>query len=351
MPFHVTSATLAPVFAAGLALVTLTGAVGAQDQPKDMLELTLATAETDINPTTDSVLKLAARLGLYEKHGVKVNIIELDGTPQAVAALNSGSAALADIGIDSAIRLRADNDLKLRGIGSGALGAPYLIAAKTAVATLGDLAGHSFAIADNGSLDHTLTQVVLAAKGVPADAPQYVAIGAPGVRAQALAAGKVDATTVSYGTFQPIADTPGIHILVTPEDFAAASPNLTKFIAALDTTIDKKHEALQRFVDALIDASRTFESHPDQWVDAVHAVRDDLTTDSLTRTAGFFGDRWCVNGCLLASEVEKTVKFVYSKPDFKDVKPVDPADLVDQDFVTQAISDLGAYSGPSLDKR
>jgi len=348
MPFQ---SPLSFALAIGGVVAALTGGAFAQSQPTDMLQLTLATAETDINPTTDSVLKLAARLGLYEKHGVKVTIIELDGTPQAVAALNSGAADLADIGIDSAIRLRADNGLKLRGIVSASLGAPYLIAAKDDISSLADLAGHSFAIADNGSLDHTLTQVVLASQGVATDAPQYVPIGAPSARVQALAAGRVDATTVSYGTFLPIASTPGIHILVKPEDFAAASPNLTKFIAALDTTIAGKHEALQRFVDALLDASRNFESHPDQWVDAVAAVRDDLKKDSLTKTASFFGDRWCVNGCLLPSELEKTVKFVYSNPDFKDVATVAPTDIVDQEFVTQAIANLGPYSGPSLDKR
>lgn len=347
MPFQLTPLPLAAVLAAGLTLATLSGAAHAQD----MLQLTLATAETDINPTPDSVLKLAARLGLYEKHGVKVTIIELDGTPQAVAALNSGAADIADIGIDAALRLRAENNLNLRGIVSASLGVPYLIVAKSEIATLPDLVGHSYAIADNGSLDHSLTQVVLAAKGVPADGPQYVAIGAPAVRVQALAAGKVDATTVSYGTYQSIADAPGIHILVSPDDFAAVSPNLTKFVAALDTTIDSKHEALQRFVEAVIDASRTFESNPSQWVDAVAAVRDDLKKDGLTKTASYFGDRWCVNGCLAASELEKTTKFVYAKPDFKDVKPVAAADIVDQDFVTQAVAKLGPYSGPSLDKR
>ena len=67
---------------AGLALLT-TGA-----HAQDMLTLKLATGEVDINPTANSILKLAARLGFYEKHGVKVEIVELDGTPQSVAALD-----------------------------------------------------------------------------------------------------------------------------------------------------------------------------------------------------------------------------------------------------------------------
>ncbi|MBI4046071.1 MAG: ABC transporter substrate-binding protein, partial [Devosia nanyangense] len=179
----------------GLALSALLGGTAFA---QDMLELKLATADTDINPTTDSVLKLAGILGFYEKHGVKVEIVALEGTPQAVAALNSGAVDLADISIDAALRLRADNNLPLRGVVAGTLGAPYLIASKADITKVEDLVGKSFAIADNGSLDHTYTQLVLSSMGVAADGPKYVAIGAPAARVQSLAAGKGDATTVSY---------------------------------------------------------------------------------------------------------------------------------------------------------
>jgi NitT/TauT family transport system substrate-binding protein len=318
---------------------------------QDVLELTLASADTDINPTTDSVLKFAASKGFYEKHGLKVNIITLDGTPQAVAALNSGAADIADIGIDAAIRLRADNDVKIKGIVSATLGAPYLIAAKAEIGSVNDLVGRSYAIADNGSLDHNLTQVVISALGVPADGPQYVAIGAPAARVQALAAGKVDATTVSYGTFLPVAETPGIKVLVSPEDFSAQSPGLSKFVATLESTIETKHEALQRFVDALLDASRHYAANPDVWVDAMAEARDDLSRENLQKTASFTTSRWCVNGCLSPRELEKTVSFVYANPDFKDVKKVTADDIVDQSFVTKALETQGIAETAGIDKR
>jgi NitT/TauT family transport system substrate-binding protein len=347
MLFHTLRKPVLSALTLGVTLVGLAGAAGAAD----LLKLKLATADTDINPTTDSVLKLAGKLGFFEKHGVEVEIVALEGTPQAVAALNSGAVDMADISIDAAIRLRADSDLPIRGIVSGTLGAPFLIAAKAEITSVEGLVGRSYAIADNGSLDHTLTQVVIASKGVAADGPSYVAIGAPAARVQALAAGKVDATTVSYGTFLPIADTPGIHILVSPEDFSAAAPGLSKFVAALDSTIESKHEALQRFVDALIDMSRAFEADPTQWVDAVAAVRDDLKKENLQKTADFLKGRWCVNGCLNPTEVEKTVTFIYSNPDFKDLKAVAAADIVDHDFIVKAIETLGAYETVGLDKR
>jgi NitT/TauT family transport system substrate-binding protein len=332
--------------AAGFAFAAPATSVLAQD----MLELKLATADVDYNPTTDSVLKLASRLGLYEKHGVKVEIVPLEGTPQVVAALNSGAVDLGDISIESAIRLRAENNVPIKGLVAGTLGAPFLIAAKSEITSVDQLAGKSYAISDTGGLDHTLTQIVLKSMNVAADAPAYVAVGAPAARVQALAAGKVDATTASYGTFLAVADTPGIHILVQPEDFSAATPGLSKFVAATETTIANKHEALQRFVEALIDASRLYAANPDQWVDAMAEIRDDLPRPTLEKTAAFLADRWCVYGCLSAGELEKTVAFTYQNADFKDVKVIPAEDLVDREFISKALEDLGAAEGTPVDK-
>jgi NitT/TauT family transport system substrate-binding protein len=332
--------------AASLAIAAPAPGVLAQD----MLELKLATADVDYNPTTDSVLKLAARLGLYEKHGVKVEIVPLEGTPQVVAALNSGAVDLGDISIDAAIRLRADNDVPIKGIVAGTLGAPFLIATKSEITSADQLVGKSYAISDSGGLDHTLTQLVLKSMNVAADGPNYVAVGAPAARVQALAAGKVDPTTASYGTFLAVAEAPGIHILVQPEDFSEATPGLSKFVAATETTIANKHEALQRFVAALVETSRLYASHPEQWVDAMAEIRDDLPKPTLEKTAGFLTDRWCVYGCLNAHELEKTVDFTYSNPDFKDVKVIAAEDLVDREFLAQAIETLGPAEGAAIDK-
>ena len=343
--------TLIAALAAGLAGTTLLAGSAVMSQESDVLELTLALADTDINPTTDSVLRLADTLGFYEKHGLKVNLVALEGTPQAVAALNSGAVDMADISIDAALRLAAENDLPIRGIVSGTLGAPYLIAAKTEIESVEDLAGRSYAIADNGSLDHKLTQVVLNSMGVATDAPQFVAIGAPAARVQALAAGQIDATTVSYGTFLPIANTEGIHVLVSPEDFSEATPGASKFVATLDSTIEEKGEALQRFVDALVDASRSLEQDPSQWVTAMAAAREDLSQENLEETARFLTGRWCVNGCLNMDELTATAEFIYSGADFEGVEVINIADIVDQSFLDKTIETSGPFEGEGLDVR
>lgn len=334
---------------AGLTLLAMSAGAHAQD----MLELKLATGEVDINPTSNSILKLADRLGFYEKHGVKVTIVELDGTPQSVAALTSGSVDLADISIDAAIRLAVDNGIKLKGLTAGGFGAAFMIAAKSDITGVEGLVGRSFAIADNGSLDHNLTLGMLRGKGIPEDGPKFVAIGAPGARVQALAAGQVDATTVSYGTFMAIEGTPGIHALMSANDFAAYTPNISKFIATLDTTIAAKPEALKRFVAALLDISRTFDEHPEQWVEAVAAARDDLKKEDLEKTVKTIAGRWCVNGCFNEAEIARAIDYIYTdNPEFKDYARLSAADLADGSFVQAALDAAGVVNDPTkLDKR
>ena len=336
--------------AALFATALLTAPAVSQGAPP-LLELTLAVADPNVNPVTDSVLKLAETLGYYEAHGLRLTIIPLEGTPQAVAALNAGQVDLADISIDSVLRLRADNNVALRGVVSATLGPPYLIAAKTEITDVASLVGKSFAIADNGSLDHNLTQHVLASMGVARDAPQFVTIGPPAVRVRALAAGQVDATTVSYGTFLPIANTPGLHIIVQPADFFAAAPVQSKFVAALETTIETKREAVQAFVDALIDMSRDFDTDPAQWVDAMVTARPDLTRENLQATTSFLAGRWCINGCINVEYIQETTDFIYATPGFQGVGVVTAADVTDESFVLSAIEELGAYEGGGIDAR
>jgi len=340
------------VGAAALVIMVIPLAALAQDgATTEMLQLRLAVTDPNINPVTDSVLKLAETEGYYEKHGVKVEIVRLEGTPQAVAALNAGQVDLADVSIEALLRLRAENGLAIKGIASATLGPPYLIAAKCEITKVQDLVGRSFAIADSGSLDHNLTQHVLAASGVERDGPNFVAIGAPSARVQALAAGRVDATTVSYGTYLPIAATPGLCVVVSPEDFFRAAPIQSKLVAVLESTIAGKGEALKRFVSALVDSSRQYDSDPATWVEAMRGQRDDLSAENLESTTKFLAGRWCVNGCANVEYVQETVDFIYGTPDFAEVKPLTAADITDDSFVAAALAELGPYAGGGIDAR
>ncbi|HBZ42817.1 MAG TPA: ABC transporter substrate-binding protein [Maritimibacter sp.] len=339
----------AALAASALIAFAATGAAVAQDYPE--LTVTLASDDNTFNPTTSSVFQLAEDFGYYDKHKVKINFVGLDGTPLAAAALQSGDVDVAHITIDAAIRLDAGNDLPVRGFLSVGSGIPFLVASRTDITTLEELSGRSFAISDTGGLDHALTQALLRSFGLDPDLPDYVAIGAPSVRVQALAVDRVDATTVSFGTFAAVEDTPGLHVLVPADVLASRAPAQPKFLVVREESIEEKRDALQRFTNAIMDASRDFAADPELWIEAAAERRPDLTRESIERTAQFNATLWCVNGCMRRETLQASMDFTYSNPDFSDVPVIDVDSIVDFSFTDTALGEMGMVETTGLDSR
>lgn len=344
-----TSITRSALAAVALSALAGVGASVAQEMPQ--LTVTLATDDNLFNPTTSSVFQLAQDFGYFEKHEVEVNYIGLDGTPLAAAALQSGDVDVAHITIDAAIRLDAANDLPVRGFLSVGSGIPFLIASRSDITSLEDLEGRSFAISDIGGLDHALTQAVLRSFDLDPDLPDYVAIGAPSVRVQALAVDRVDATTVSFGTFSSVEDVEGLHMLLPADVFASRAPAAPKFLVVREDSIEENREALQRFTNAIMEASRDFAADPDIWIEAAAERRPDLTREAIERTAAFNGTLWCVNGCMRRDTLQASFDFTYSNPDFNDVPVIGIEDIVDFSFTEAALEEMGVVETEGLDAR
>ncbi len=127
-------------------------------------------------------------------------------TPSAVAALRSGQGDMANIALDTALQLVGRDQMKLKGVVSPDKALPFMIAGKKTIAAVKDLNGKVFGVARVGSADYALSRVVLAKLGVDVDSLRYLAVGQPPVRAQALAAGQIDATTISIGVWLSMPD-------------------------------------------------------------------------------------------------------------------------------------------------
>ena len=171
---------------------------------------------TDVNAqlVPNSVMDLAVDLGYFEREGVEVELVRVQQTPSAVAALQAGEGDMANISVDAALQLVARDQIDLKAVVSPNKSLPFLIAGKEEIASLADLPANSFGVGRIGSLDHTLSSEVLATKGVDPGALEFVTIGQPNVRAQALAAGQIDATTMSIGVWLSIPDKTGLHVLI-----------------------------------------------------------------------------------------------------------------------------------------
>src|SRR5262249_31057414 len=182
-------------------------------------------------------------------------ITETTATPTVIAAMRSGEVDIGNINSEDVIRLTASKDLEMRTINSSNGRNFFMIVGKASIGSVNELTGKSFAVSRVGGQDHALSTKVLAARGVAPDAVSYVSIGAPNIRAQALVANQVDATTMSLATWVTVQNEKGIKVLVNADDYFNAVPLVNKGNAVTTKVLQEKPEALRRFTAAIIKAS------------------------------------------------------------------------------------------------
>ncbi len=325
-------ALLVFVFLLGLAV---------QEAPAAADPFKLIVTETQTPLVPNSVSDLAIRLGYYKKAGVDVELVRVQQTPSAVAALRAGEGDMANISIDTALQLVGRDQMQLKGVISPDKALPFLIAAKKSIATPKDLAGKVFGVARVGSVDYTLSRVALAKLGVPIDKLQYLAIGQPPVRAQSLIAGQIDATAVSIGVWTTLPDKSGLGVLIDQQDFYRLAPFVSKLNVVTADVAKKKASEVAGVVRGIIMASRDFAKDPKLWVDAMVEARPDVKREDLEVLAEAYRKSWSINGGLNLADIQFTTDTEYQTPDFSDLRRVEPREWIDTSFVDAVLKDVG----------
>jgi NitT/TauT family transport system substrate-binding protein len=255
---------------------------------------------------------------------------------------------MANIAVDAVLQLVARDQMELKAVVSPNKSLPFLIAAQEEIATPADLQGASFGVGRIGSLDHSLSTKVLEANGIAPDQIEFVNLGQPDIRAQALAAGQVDATTMSIGVWMSLPDQTGLHVLVPQDAYYAAAPVVNKVNVVPDEVLAAKREQVEAVVRALVKASRDFAANPEQWVEAMAAARPDVDRANLETLAETFAQSegaWSINGGLNREELEFTSDWVYQGPDFEGLPEVGLADWVDFSVVDAVLASEGVQPG------
>jgi NitT/TauT family transport system substrate-binding protein len=309
----------------------------------DPFKLIVTETQTPLVP--NSVSDLAIKLGYYKKAGVDVELVRVQQTPSAVAALRAGEGDMANIAIDTALQLLGRDQMKLRGVISPDKALPFLIAAKNTIATPQSLVGKIFGVARIGSADYTLSRAVLAKLGVPVDKMQYLGIGQPPVRAQALTAGQVDATAVSIGVWTTLPDKSALTVLVDQQNFYRLAPFVSKVNVVTDAVAKSKAKEIAAVVRGVMLASRDFAKDPKLWVDAMVVARPDVKRADLETLGEAYRKSWSVNGGLNLNEVKFTTDTSYESPDFKDARRVEPSEWIDTSFIDLTLKDIGTDRG------
>ena len=248
---------------------------------------------------------------------------------------------MANIGVDALLLLVAGGADDLRAVVSPNKSLPFLIAAKDEVATPADLSGASFGIGRPGSLDQSLSTRVMIANGVDTDAVEFVALGQPNVRAQALMAGQVDATTISIGVWSSMPDKTGLHVLIDQDAYYEAAPQVSKVNIVTTKVLEERRDDVKKVISALIKASRDFAADPAVWVSAMEVALPSADRATLTELGNSFANSWSVNGGLSADELEATVTSIYAGEDFASLRPVELGEWTDFTLIDEVLAELG----------
>ena len=293
----------------------------------------------------NSVMDLALEKGYFKAEGVDVELVRVEQTPSALQALAAGEGEMANVGVDGLLLLVAQGAADLKAVTSPNKSLPYVIAAKDDIKTVADLAGRKFGVGRVGSLDYSLSTKVLAVGGLDINSMEVLAIGQPNVRAQALVAGQIDATTMSIGVWMSIPDKTGYHILIDQAPYYAAVPVINKVNAVTQKVLDERGSEVQGVIRALIKISRDFSADPNSWAAAMVPYAPNTDEAGLQALGTTFAGSWSVNGGMNGTDLQYTQDWLYSTEDFAAAKPVTLDQWVDFGPVDTVLADVGTVDG------
>lgn len=293
----------------------------------------------------NSVMDLALEKGYFKAEGVDVELVRVEQTPSALQALAAGEGEMANVGVDGLLLLVAQGATDLKAVTSPNKSLPYVIAAKDDIKSVADLAGRRFGVGRVGSLDHSLSMKVLTSGGLDTDTMEVLAIGQPNVRAQALVAGQIDATTMSIGVWMSIPDKTGFHVLIDQEPYYAAAPVINKVNVVTQKVLDERGTEVQGVIRALIKLSRDFAADPNSWAAAMVPYAPNTDEAGLQELAATFAGSWSVNGGMNKTDLQYTQDWLYSTEDFAGVNPVTLDQWVDFGPVDAVLADVGTVDG------
>ena len=311
---------------------------------KDPLKLRVGLGSSPVPPLPNSVLWLAKDLGFYQREGLDIELIEFQGTPLAIAAMISGDIDVANVSTSEVIRLTATKGAPMRAIHSSDARLYFLIAARDEIKSVQALQGKSFAVARLGSIDHTQSLLTVKALGLNPASLTVLAMGVPTTRAQALVAGRVDATAISVGTWAGIQREPGVRILVDHNTFFENATVVEKVNAATSKVIEEKPEQLRRFTAAIVKTARYYADNQESWVNAMIKRRAKLDRNDAANLWNGFRNSWAVNGLMNLEQYRKTAEFYYQTPSFERVARIDVSEWTDTRFLDNVLKEVGVNS-------
>jgi NitT/TauT family transport system substrate-binding protein len=199
--------------------------------------------------------------GLFEKHGLDLTLIYLDGGSKATQALMSGDIPIAQVGGASPIaaRLRGGEVTIIAGVVNELA---YSLIVSPDIKRPEDLKGKKLAVSRFGSNSDYATRKILLKWGLRPDRDVAI-LQIPGGQPTRLAAvqnGQV-AGMVAQPPVTNLAKKMRLNILAEPDDFGSAYPNTP--VAAAMPFLKEKRETARRFMRAFVEGIYIYKTKPD----------------------------------------------------------------------------------------
>lgn len=198
---------------------------------------------------------IAKEKGLYEKHGVNVELYQFKSAADKEAAFEAGEldGDMTDL-IVAALIQKGGTEIKIVSNALGAVSSEgrfvLLSAPGSEINTLQDLAGVEIAVGDN-TIVHYLAETIMSNAGISSEQIKTTNIPALSLRLEALLNGTVKAAVLP----DPLASLAIKEGATAVFDDVASEKNLSQSIVLFsDKALTEKHEEIEKCMDAYFEA-------------------------------------------------------------------------------------------------
>ena len=286
----------------------------------------------------ESAQIIAVQQGIFEKNGLKVELVELSGDVLILRALLAGDLDVATVGSYVVINA-AQKGAQVRAFVTPVPEQPHMLVATKAVGKWTDLVGKNFAVSEPGAISYTFPRVILSQMGVNPDRVNWLALGGNSARQKALLTGVVDATLIhKERAFQVARSDSRFHVIGSTGDYLKGVP-LVWHTAKTDW-LSANPDVARRYTKSIIEAVRFAMDNKSAMLKLGEELigKDPVSVDEAYE-AYRTSKVWGVNGGLDKEGFEFTIKLGMETKELRE--PIAFDKVVDTRFVDAALQELG----------
>ncbi|HET9000300.1 MAG TPA: ABC transporter substrate-binding protein [bacterium] len=281
----------------------------------------------------------ALERGFFKQEGLDVEIVPLPGSVTVVRALLSRQVDIA-LTDPATVFLAYANGAPIKIISGPVERATDVVVAAGVITSVADLRGKRFGISQPGGQTHNEVKLLAAKYGVNPDDIQYLAIGGPVPRVDALLVNRVDATSLTIAVVKPVLDAIDagkVHVIASLGDEFPDLP--TAYDITRDDVIRERPAILSRLVRADIRGYRWAAQNPDAAAQIVAKYIAGLDPALAARGVREVSRYYGVNGGVSAASVAGAQRLLVQLGILRGV--IDVNQIFTPQFVTLALGSLG----------